>query len=129
MSGLMDGLGGGGGGDPRYQKGANYFPPLTPEQEAQLRRQAIQSGMSPMDFMIGGALPGAAAGYAAQRFGRYLAGVPKHEVPLWMRSLMGGGSAAAGAGMGAMQGRTDYENLQNTIRDAEGQPGGFYGRR
>jgi len=92
---------------------ANDFGPLTPEQEAQLRRQAVQSGMSPLDFMIGGAIPGAAVGYAAQRFGRYLAGVPKH---------------AAGATMGGMQGLIDYEKQQNTMRDAEGQPGGFYGQ-
>jgi len=107
---------------------ANDFGPLTPEQEAQLRRQAVQSGMSPLDFMIGGAIPGAAVGYAAQRFGRYLAGVPKHEAPLGMRTLMGAGGAAAGATMGGMQGLIDYEKQQNTMRDAEGQPGGFYGQ-
>lgn len=106
---------------------ANNFGPLTPEQHAQLQSQAVQSGASPLEFMIAGGAPGAAVGYGAARLGRTMAGVPKHEAPLWLRSLIGAGGAGAGAAFGAGIGYGDYAKQQDTMRDAEGQPGGFYG--
>lgn len=55
------------------------FEQLTPEQEEALRRQAIQSGMSPLDFLIPGGIGsvlGGALGYGAVRAGNALAGIP-----------------------------------------------------
>lgn len=100
---------------------ANNFGPLTPEQEEMLRRQAISTeGYSPLDF-IGGA--GVGAGVA--RIGQHMAGAVG-RVPWWQSLMLNGGMGGAMGGLTTMTGpgrRAD----QNTMRDADGQPGGFYG--
>lgn len=75
---------------------ANNFGPLTPEQEAELRRQGISTeGLSPLDL-----LGGAGLGAGVARLGQHMAGAVG-RVP-WYQSALGMmGGAAAGAGMGA----------------------------
>jgi hypothetical protein len=91
---------------------ANSFGPMTPEQEQQLQRDAIQPSMGPADMAVpmGGGL--AAALYAIARAG----GLP--------RLIAGVGAGAAGSRFVDNQ----YQQA-DTMRDAEGQPGGFYGNK
>jgi len=105
----------------QYVQGQNYFPPLTPEQEAQLRRDAISTEVySPLDF-IGGGLIGGAAG----RIGQHMAGAAG-QVPWWQSLMINGGLAGITGGAAGLAGPAARREM-NTIRDAEGQPGGFYG--
>ncbi len=109
---------------------SNQFAPLRPEQEAMLSRQAIQESMSPIDMTMpmAGLGLGALGGYGAARIGQALAGVSKHDAPLWLRSLINGGAAGYGAIYGGIQGAMMQSDAENTLLDAEGQPGGFYGQ-
>lgn len=115
--------------DPRYQQGQNYFPPLTPEQIAALQRQAISTEtFSPFDMLMGGGI-GAIAGRAV---GRGMGHVADFMVPTGPAAANWAGRAGtllgglAGVG-GPNQAAQDRARM-NTIRDAEGQPGGFYGQ-
>ena len=100
---------------------ANNFGPLTPEQEEMLRRQAISTeGYSPLDF-LGGAGMGAMAG----RIGQHMAGAAG-RVPWWQSLGINAGIGGV-AGAGVYAGGPAYRNNENTMRDAESQPGGFYG--
>lgn len=111
--GLMDGLG-----------GANDLDSMTPEQLEALRRRSMPTTtevMSPLG-LIGGA--GIGAGVA--RLGQHMAGAVGHA-PWYLSALGMLGGGAAGANMAANMPRLRAQ--QNTIRDAEGQPGGYYGNR
>mgnify|MGYP003440465227 CR=1 FL=1 len=90
---------------------ANSFSDLTPEQQAQLQRQAVQSGISPFElFTMLAAGPAAGIAYGGLR----AAGLGR------LSSAVGG--AAMGAG-----GLELGQRYGERIRDAEGQPGGLYG--
>lgn len=112
----------------QYQRGANYFPPLTPEELAALQRQAITTEtFSPLDMLMGGGI-GAVAGRAMSRGMGHVADfmVPTGPAAANWAGRVGtvlGGLAGAGAPNQAAQDRA----RMNTFRDAEGQPGGFYG--
>ena len=86
---------------------------LTPEQEQMLQRDAIRPSMSPMEMMavpMGGGLM--AALYALARSG----GLPRLV-------------SALGAGAGGASFIDSQHRRADTMRDAEGQPGGFYGNK
>lgn len=108
MGGLSD-------ADPRYQRGANYFPPLTPEQKAQLEAQSIRSfnpeqmAMDIAPYLYGG-------GFGAATYGLARAfGLP--------RAI----SAAKGAIAGGSAGLRSANKVDEWRVDAENQPGSFYG--
>lgn len=101
---------------------ANQFGPISPEQQAMLQRQAVQPSWSPLDFM-----PGPMTGFGA--------GLGALLYPM----IRGGGgprsAAAAPAGIGYGLDMLDRYRGQQPLpsqfydnRDAEGQPGGFYGQ-
>lgn len=118
--GLMDGLGG----------GANNFGPLTPEQEAMLRRGVTTETINPLDMLIGAGLGGVAGRAMGRGMGHaadYITGTAGPAAANWAGragALLGG---LAGAG-GPNQSAQDRARM-NTMRDAEGQPGGYYGNR
>lgn len=121
----------------------NQFVPLTPEQQAMLDRDKIEESLGPFDWMPGGfTAMGAAVGGAALPF------VAK-AWPWYMRhygtkkglgyaaqegGMLVGGSALPGYGLDLkdrMFSREDREKqmMFGNPADAEGQPGGFYGRK
>lgn len=99
----------------RYQQGANYFPPLTPEEQAQLQSQSIRSvnpeqmAMDIAPYLYGGGF-GAGVYGLARAFG-----------------LSRGISAAKGAMAGGAAGLRSANKVDEWRVDAENQPGGFYG--
>jgi hypothetical protein len=109
----------------------NNFGPITPEQEAMIRRQAVQPALGPFDISplgLGKAAGGAALGYGTNVLGRMLSGVSAQEMPMLLRLLTGGGMAATGAAMGNLADPMNPALARPDPRDAEGQPGGFYGK-
>lgn len=107
----------------------NNFGPLTPEQEEMLRRQAVSTEMPALlELLLSGGLMGGvgrAVGRGMGHAGSFIAG----------QSGPGAANIAGriGGGLGAMSGIGGaYDAAQtraqaNTMMDAEGQPGGFYG--
>jgi len=100
--------------------------PLTPEQEATLKRQAVSSDMPLLiELLLSGGLGGVAGraiGRGMGHAGDYIAG----QVGPGAANIAG----RVGAGLGTLAGVGGFGDRarQNTIRDAEGQPGGFYGQ-
>ncbi len=105
------------------------FRPITPEQEEMLRRQAVSTEMPALlELLLSGGLMGGvgrAVGRGMGHAGSFIAG----------QSGPGAANIAGriGGGLGAMSGIGGaYDAAQtraqaNTMMDAEGQPGGFYG--
>lgn len=132
MAGLLDGI-----------ASPNNFGPLTPEQEARLRKQAVTTEMpAALELLLGGGIGGVggrAVGRAAAHGGEFLgsvafptvhtmAGMAGHNpsgIVNWLGRI-GGGLGALG-GMGAAFDVAKDRARRNTMRDAEGQDGGFYG--
>lgn len=99
----------------QYQQGQNYFPPLTPEEEARLQSQAVrrfnpeQVAMEIAPYLYGG-------GFGAATYGLARAfGLP--------RAL----SAAKATIAGGAAGLRSANKVDEWRTDAENQPGGFYG--
>ena len=113
----------------------NNFGPLTPEQEDVLRRQGVQSGMGPLELLsLTGLGAGIGVGMAgiggALSLGQGLA-TRGDRLPALLEYLKGigvVGGAGAGAGFG-FDTLNATSRQRETHRDAEGQPGGFYGQR
>ena len=93
----------------------NNFGPLTPEQEAQLRKQIIVESASPLDALPLGA--GAGAGALMYKLARSGEGIPR-----WIAALLGGGFGAGTADIT----QKGMERMRYG-GDAERQQGGFYG--
>lgn len=107
---------------------ANNFGPLTPEQEAMLRRGITTETISPLDMLMGGgigALAGRAVGRGMGNAAEYLARTGTANAAAWPGRVGGVLGGLAGAG-GPNQAAQDRARM-NTMRDAEGQAGGFYG--
>lgn len=121
----------------------NDFGPLTEEQRRALERQAVTEAYSPLDFLIPGgigALFGRQAGRGLARVGEVSS---EFAFPLTAGlARFGGYNPAAtvdrfgrvGAAVGAIPGAAvgfagpEVRHRANYARDAEGQPGGFYGQ-
>lgn len=99
---------------------ANNFGPLTPEQEALMRRGVTTETINPLELLLG-----AGMGAGVARAGQHMAGAVG-QAPWYLSALGMLGGGAAGANMASNMPRIRAE--QNTMRDAEGQPGGFYGQ-
>jgi len=107
---------------------ANQFGPLTPEQEAMLRRGITTETISPLDMLMGGGI-GALAGRAIGRGMGHVGGFIAGETGPAAANIAGrvGGGLGFMAGAGAPNQAAQDRARMNTVRDAEGQPGGFYG--
>lgn len=115
--------------DPRYQSAANYFPPLTPEEQAALQRQAVTTEMPlPIELLLAGGGMGALGRAAGRGIGNTASYLMRIDAPDVVNNL-GRVFGAAGvlSGLGGSYDAANQRRTQNTIRDAEGQPGGFYG--
>ncbi len=113
------------------QQPANNFAPLTPEQEAELRRQAISTELpTALEILLSGGF-GAGFGRAIGRGMGHAGGFIAGETGPAAANLAGRIGTGFGflAGAGAPDKAAQDRARMNTIRDAEGQPGGFYGRR
>lgn len=122
---------------------ANNFGPLTPEQQANLERDKIEQSLGPFDFAPGWATAaGAGLGaaftanlarnwpwllryYGPSQGGKYVA----QEAAAMM-----GGPTALGYVIDKKDQVFDRHNREQLMmfgnpRDAEGQPGGFYGKK
>lgn len=112
----------------------NHFGPLTPEQQAMLQRQGVQSGMSPLEMlpmtMAGGAIGAGMAGVGGLKSlvqGLMQKGMRPEAIAEYLKGI--GVVGGATAGLGNVFDAINYSQRQrDTIRDAEGQPGGFYGQ-
>lgn len=129
------------------QQPANNFGPLTPEQQAMLDRDKIDESLGPFDWMPGKfamSMAGAGAGLMGSMPGglfsvpgALIRGMPAAQVLRQNVAPAAQGAAAMGAlGYGTelkyrYENRADQENkmMFGNPADAEGQPGGFYGRR
>lgn len=110
------------------QTRANNFQPLTPEQEALMRRGITTETVSPLDMLLGGglgALAGRALGRGMGHAGGFIAGETGPAAANWAGRVGAGFGFMAGAG-GPNAAAQDRARM-NTLRDAEGQLGGFYG--
>lgn len=92
----------------------NNFGPITPEQEEMIRRQRVEE----VDLL--GLLPLLAGG----GFGAIGYNIARSGLPRVPSALLGGNLGAGAADIT----QRSIDRHQNTIRDAEGQPGGFYGK-
>tara|TARA_R110000868_G_scaffold148231_2_gene369959 strand:- start:378 stop:848 length:471 start_codon:yes stop_codon:yes gene_type:complete len=121
---------------------ANNFGPLTPEQEAMLRRGVTTEAINPLEMLIGGGVGGVAGraigrgiGHAGDMAGAVMfpgmdamarmAGHNPSGLINWAGRVGGGLGGMLGVGAGANM-ATERARM-NTMRDAEGQDGGFYG--
>jgi hypothetical protein len=116
----------------RYTQGgnANNFGPLTPEQEALMRLGITTETISPLDMLMGGgvgALLGRALGRGMGHAGGFIAGETGPAAANLAGRVGGGLGFLAGAG-GPNRAAQDRARA-NTMMDAEGQPGGYYGDR
>lgn len=110
----------------------NNFGPLTPEQQAMLQRQALGDAPSPFDVLpgtiMGAGIGAGMAGIGGLRSlvqGLQQRGMRADAIGEYLKGIGVVGGATAGAGLSFdVFGSTPYKN---SIRDAEGQPGGFYG--
>ena len=122
----------------------NNFGPITPEQEAIIRRQAISSeGLSPLDLLMPGGLGAVAGRQTARGIGRLSEEVSRMMFPTIdaMYRMAGGavqpntwvgraGAVSGGLmGLGVGAGAPAHRHQMNMMRDAEGQADGYYGDR
>lgn len=138
MGGLMDGL----GADQRYQRGANYFPPLTPEQQAMIDRDKINESLGPFDFApglitgVGAGIGAAALPFVAKTWPWYARYYGPKQAGAYAAQEGGavlGIPTALGYALDMKQRALDRHDQEQKMMfgspaDAEGQPGGFYGR-